>query len=183
MKKIAIAIVVLLVIAAAVFFNQQESVLSEDELTLYGNIDIREIHLSVNASEHIKDVYVEEGDRVTEGQLLAVLHTELLEAQLAEVQAMLKAQQQMVAKLKAGSRKEEIARAKAEHAAAKCEAKMASSVAFRTFPHLAHSQMTGISGLARIGAVTALADLRPRRLLTVQISKSLASGSPAARAF
>ena len=172
MKKIAIAIVVLLVIAAAVFFNQQESVLSEDELTLYGNIDIREIHLSVNASEHIKDVYVEEGDRVTEGQLLAVLHTELLEAQLAEAQAMLKAQQQMVAKLKAGSRKEEIARAKAEHAAAKSEARMASSSAKRLqklLPKKQASEDDVETALAKADAAKARADAAAQSLALIVI--------------
>jgi HlyD family secretion protein len=162
--------VVLLVIAAAVFFNLQKSVQLEDELTLYGNIDIREIQLSVNASEHIKEVYVEEGDRVTEGQLLAVLHTELLQAQLAEAQAMLKAQQQTVAKLKAGSREEEIARARAELAAAKSEAKMARSSAKRLqklLPNKQASEDDVETALAKADAAKAKADAAAQSLALV----------------
>ena len=132
MKKLIVLIVLLLAVAgAAVFFSQQKTAQPSDTLTLYGNVDIREIQLSVNASEHIAEVHVQEGDRVTKGQLLARLHTELLEAQLEEAQAGLLAQQQTVARLKAGSRKEEIARARAEYAAARSEAKMARDSANR----------------------------------------------------
>lgn len=132
MKKIVVFIVLLLAAAgAAVFLSQQKTEQSSDALTLYGNVEIREVQLSVNASEHIAEIHVEEGDRVTRGQLLARLHTELLEAQLEEAKAMLLAQQQTVAKLKAGSRKAEIARARAEYAAAKSEAKMARDSANR----------------------------------------------------
>jgi HlyD family secretion protein len=170
MKKIAIVIVLLLGVAAAVFFSQQRAVQEEDTLTLYGNIDIREIQLSVNASEHIKEVYVEEGDRVTEGQLLAVLHTELLEAQVAEAQAMLEAQQQTVASLKAGSRKEEIARARAELAAAKSEAKMARSSAKRLkklLPKKQASEDDVETALAKADAAKAKADATAQSLALI----------------
>jgi len=132
MKKILfIAVPLFVLVGVVVFFLQQQSAQLENELLLYGNVDIREVQLSVNASEHIEDVYVTEGDRVSKGQLLAQVHTEILQAQLAEVQAMLVAQQQTLAKLKTGSRPEEIARAKAEYAAAKSEAKMARATARR----------------------------------------------------
>ena len=132
MKKILLVIVLLLAAAgAAYYFTGQQTEQDDSTLTLYGNVDIREVQLSVNASEHIAEILVEEGDRVTKGQLLARVHTELLEAQLEEARAMLQAQQQTVARLKAGSRKEEIARARAQYAAAKHEAKMARDSANR----------------------------------------------------
>jgi HlyD family secretion protein len=55
--------------------NQQVS-----ELVLYGNVDIREIRLAFNGSEHVAEIMVHEGDRVQPGQLLARLHTERLQA-------------------------------------------------------------------------------------------------------
>jgi len=58
-------------------------------------------------------------------QLLARLHTVALDAQLAGAQAQLEAQQQMVAKLEAGSRKEEINQARAELKAAVARTKSA----------------------------------------------------------
>jgi HlyD family secretion protein len=50
------------------------------DLVLYGNVDIREVRLAFNGSEHVGDILVYEGDRVQAGQLLARLHTERLEA-------------------------------------------------------------------------------------------------------
>ena len=133
MKKKIIAVVILLLIitAAYVFFEQQQSLQSKDELMLFGNIDIREVQLTVNASEHIADVYAEEGDWVKKGQLLAKLDTPLLLAKLAEVQANLTEQQQVVARLHAGSRPQDIKKARADYAAAKAEARAADDTAHR----------------------------------------------------
>lgn len=132
MKKIVIIILLLLAFSsAAYFYTRQQSTEQANTLTLYGNVDIREVQLKVNASEHIAEIYVQEGDRVTKGQLLARLHTELLEAQLSQVKAGLLAQKETVSKLKAGSRKEEVARADAEHRAAISEAKMSHDTANR----------------------------------------------------
>jgi HlyD family secretion protein len=52
----------------------------ESELVLYGNVDIREVRLAFNGSEHVGEILVEEGDRVQPGQLVARLHTERLVA-------------------------------------------------------------------------------------------------------
>jgi HlyD family secretion protein len=51
-----------------------------DDLVLYGNVDIREVRLAFNGSEHVAEITVDEGDRVAAGQLLARLHTERLKA-------------------------------------------------------------------------------------------------------
>lgn len=125
-KKIIIAIVLLalIIITIAVFFWQaSHEERNGSTLQLYGNVDIREAQLAFNGSEHISEILVQEGDRVTKGQLLARLHTELLEAQRDEVEAILLAQQQVVAKLEAGSRPEEIRKGQAELKAAQARAK------------------------------------------------------------
>jgi len=56
-------------------------------LELYGNIDIREVRLAINGSEHISELLVEEGDTVQAGQLLARLHTERLQAAVDRARA------------------------------------------------------------------------------------------------
>ncbi len=124
-KKMAIILVVVLVLVAIITTlwlrdSQQEN---SQSLTLYGNVDIREAQLAFNASEHIDAILVQEGDRVTQNQLLARLHTELLDAQLTEAKALLQAQKQLVAKLEAGSRREEIRKGEAELVAARAQAK------------------------------------------------------------
>jgi len=100
---------------------------NDNRLTLYGNVDIREAQLAFNGSEHISEILVQEGDRVTQGQLLARLHSQLLEAQLAEAEAGLHVQQQTLAKLVAGNRPEEIRKGEAELSAAGAKAKSAAA--------------------------------------------------------
>jgi HlyD family secretion protein len=91
-------------------------------LVLYGNIDLRQIDLSFNGSERIAAVLVQEGDRVRQGQLVARLDTRRLEPQVAEVEAQAAAQQQVVDRLRHGSRPEEIAQARANVASAQADA-------------------------------------------------------------
>lgn len=64
--------------------NESEQV---PTLVLYGNVDIREVRLAFNGSEHIGEILVEEGDQVQHGQLLARLHTERLQAALDRARA------------------------------------------------------------------------------------------------
>ncbi len=64
---------------------------SDGALVLYGNVDIREVRLAFNGSEHVGEILVDEGDRVTRGQLLAQLHTIRLQAERERVRAELAA--------------------------------------------------------------------------------------------
>jgi HlyD family secretion protein len=87
------------------------------ELTLHGNIDLRQVELPFNNSERIAEVLVQEGDHVRRGQVLARLDTSRLEPQVAQAEAQAAAQRQIVARLHSGSRPEEIAQAEAQVAA------------------------------------------------------------------
>jgi len=94
MKPIAVAVVfAALLSGAAWWWYRDQPDTDADRLTLYGNVDIREVRLSFNGSEHIGEMLVDEGDRVEQGQLLAKLHTERLEARLNQAQAQLGAAQ------------------------------------------------------------------------------------------
>jgi HlyD family secretion protein len=72
-----------LVLAAAAIFwwLQYEGEERSGHPVLYGNVDIREVRLAFNGSEHVGTILVEEGDRVEAGQLLARLHTDRLQAE------------------------------------------------------------------------------------------------------
>src|SRR5262245_2241933 len=87
------------------------------ELTLYGNVDLRQVELAFNNSERIAEVLVPEGDHVGRGQVLARLDTRRLEPQVAQAEAQAAAQRQIVERLRHGSRPEEIAQAEAQAAA------------------------------------------------------------------
>jgi HlyD family secretion protein len=92
------------------------------ELVIYGNVDLRQVELPFNDSERIAAVLVQEGDRVSKGQVLARLDTRRLQPQFAEAEAQMAAQQAVVEKLHNGSRPEEIAEARATVDAAKADA-------------------------------------------------------------
>ena len=96
-----------------------------DELTLYGNVDIRQVSLAFNANERISEIRVREGDKVHAGAVLAVLDERTSLVRLAQSAAQIGVQEQALLRLQAGSRPEEVAQAKANLAAAQANADLA----------------------------------------------------------
>jgi HlyD family secretion protein len=92
------------------------------DLVLYGDVDLRQVELAFNNSERIAAVLVQEGDRVKRGQLLAQLDTSRLAPQVAEAEATATAQRAAVARLRNGSRPQEIAEARANVESAEADA-------------------------------------------------------------
>jgi HlyD family secretion protein len=92
-----------------------------NRLLLYGNVDLRQVELAFNNSERIAEVLVQEGDRVTRGQVLARLETSRLRVQEATAEATVQGQRAVVQKLHAGSRPEEVAQAQANVVSAKAD--------------------------------------------------------------
>lgn len=88
---------------------------------LYGTVEVRQVDLSFTVEGRLADVLVEEGDTVTAGQPVARMETGYFRDTLAIASARVAAQQQVVAKLQAGSRPQEIAAAQAEAEAAQAE--------------------------------------------------------------
>ncbi len=117
-----IAVVVVAVSAAAAWFFSHRSSVNSNALTLYGNVDIRQVQLSFNSSERIAQLFVKEGDAVKKGQLLGTLDTTRLTSNVELQQAQLASQQQVVSRLEAGSRPEEILKAQADVDAARIDA-------------------------------------------------------------
>ncbi len=82
-------------------------------LTLYGNVDIREVQPAFYDTGPVTRMLVQEGAAVKKGELLATLDDTRYAASLAQAEAQLRNQQQVLARLLAGSRPEEISQAKA----------------------------------------------------------------------
>lgn len=89
-----------------------------DELTLYGNVDIRQVDLAFRVGGRIAEIAPEEGTRVTAGQALAVLDKRPLTDALDAASAQLGVAEAGLAKAKAGSRPQEIGQAEAQVAQA-----------------------------------------------------------------
>ncbi len=92
-----------------------------DAITLYGNVDIRQVELAFNDSERIDKLLVDEGSAIHAGQLVAQLAQQRFQDAVAQDQSTMASQQQVVARLLAGSRPEEIAEARADVAAAQAD--------------------------------------------------------------
>jgi HlyD family secretion protein len=128
MNKKLIPVVLLILLAgfgAYHWWFGQGAETATDRITLYGNVDIREVQLAFNESEHIDAILVQEGDKVAPDQVLARLDRVRLQAARDEARATVAAQAQALARLEAGSRPEEIAKARADFAAAKAQAQTA----------------------------------------------------------
>lgn len=115
MKKIKFLIPVLLVVSLAVFFRywSQRDHLVQDGLTLYGNVDIREVHLAFRQPGLLQAMHVDEGDRVEKDTLLAQLDDQPFVEALAVAQAHVLLAQTELQKLQAGVRLQEVDQAQA----------------------------------------------------------------------
>ncbi len=85
---IVAALVVIAVAAVAGWaWWHYRSAQAPHELTLYGNVDLREVDLAFNNNERISEVLVQEGDHVKKDQVLARVDTSRLEPQVAQAAA------------------------------------------------------------------------------------------------
>lgn len=87
-------------------------------LTLYGNVDMREVQLAFRENYRIETIYVDEGTRVRKGQPIAKLDTRHLEENVRRAEAVAEMRRHVYADLAVGSRPEEVAEAEARVAAA-----------------------------------------------------------------
>jgi HlyD family secretion protein len=168
--RLLLAVVLLGVVAGGLIaWTWPGSATTRDELVLYGNVDLRQVELAFFVSERIAELLVVEGDHVTKGQPLATLDATRFRAQAAAAQANLDSQREVVARLEAGSRPEEIRKARADLAAAQAKAFEAE----RNYSRVVDLSKTGVktaeevdgakaawqSATANVDAMQALLDL------------------------
>jgi HlyD family secretion protein len=118
-RLIVLAVMVVLVVAA--IFTRGFGLMPgrpQTELSLYGNVDIREVDLGFRVGGRIAGIGVEEGAKVTQGQLLATLDTATLDSRIAEADARIAQAQANYDKARNGARTQDVAQARARVAAA-----------------------------------------------------------------
>lgn len=98
---------------------------SEDALKLYGNVDIRQVSLAFENSERIVALHAEEGDKVRAGQVLAELDTRTLRLRIETARARIGVQEQVLLRLRNGTRPQEVDQSRARLQAAQAEAELA----------------------------------------------------------
>ena len=118
-KKLALALVLFLVAggAAAWWFDVPAHFgwthKQDDHLTLYGNVDIRQVRLGFRVGGRIAEMLVDEGDTVKTGALLAHLDARPYEDSVRGAEAQEASLRATLEKLVAGPRPDEIAEARA----------------------------------------------------------------------
>ncbi len=118
LKRLILLLIIASLAGGGYYYYQHREQGPTDRLQLYGNVDIRQVQLAFHSTGRIEKILVQEGDRVKAGQLLASVDPARYQAALDKIQAEVKAQQQVVARLESGSRPQEIAEAKARVRAA-----------------------------------------------------------------
>lgn len=91
MKKIILIAVLVISAAGGYYYWNLENSEKKDENFIYGNgrIEATEVDIATKLSGRIEKIFVDEGDYVEEGQILAVMQTSTLEAELEEARAQL----------------------------------------------------------------------------------------------
>lgn len=113
MKKFLIAGVILISLAVFAWFYFTKDKKDSNILTLYGNVDIREVNLSFRIGGRIIKMPFEEGDRIKTGQVLAYLDKNEFEDNVNQAKAETMVKQAQLNELLAGTRSEQIAQAEA----------------------------------------------------------------------
>ncbi|QOW23461.1 secretion protein HlyD [Lysobacter sp. H23M47] len=109
-RRVLLVLAVLLVAGLAWWLVRDRD--DGDALRLYGNVDIREVELAFRQPGRISRMHFDEGDAVAAGDVMATIDAGPYEHSLAAVQAELDASQAELAKLRSGSRPQEVAQAK-----------------------------------------------------------------------
>ncbi len=151
MKKPIKIVLVLVAVAGIAYAGWHYSVTpdnNESDLTLYGNIDIRQVSLTFHDPEHIAEMTVKEGDRVEKGQLLAMQDLLRFQYQIESAEAKTEAQRQVLARLENGSRPEDIRKALADVKAAEADVTFADKE-YRRMQALVKRKLTSVESVDR----------------------------------
>ena len=108
MKKayITLTIPILIILFAIVFFFIRAN--SEEQTVYSGMLETTEINVASEISGRVHTLLVEKGSTVEEGQVLATLEPDILNAKKGQAQGMVKAARSLFNKAEYGARKEEI---------------------------------------------------------------------------
>lgn len=111
-KKIALTALVLIIAAGAVFLWHGKN--KTETLTANGTIEATEIKVCSEVGGALKRIYVQEGDKVKAGDLMAEIDDEQYKIKLDLAQAQIKGTEASLSEIKAGARKQELEAARNE---------------------------------------------------------------------
>lgn len=119
-RRISVIAIIVAALLVAAFATRGFGLVEggEDGLTLYGNVDIREVDMAFRVPGRVETIAVDEGDTVKRGQPLATLDQATLAARASQADAEVEAAAAELARLRSGNRPQDIAQASARLTAA-----------------------------------------------------------------
>lgn len=158
-RSIVLVILILLIGGAGYVLTQRPTREHPGPLILYGSVDVRQVDLAFNAEGRVATMLKEEGDVVAKGDLVATLDKSYLLSAVAVAEGRLEGQRARVAKLLAGSRPEEIDKARAD--VAEAEAQVVNTTAsFRRQEQLSRTRVASEQALDQARAAMTVAVAR-----------------------
>ncbi len=170
LKRIVGGVVVLTTLAALgtmLLWRERDQT---GQVTLYGNVDIREVELAFRVPGRLTQMVLEEGDAVAEGAVVARLDEAPYQQGLAAADARVRAAQAAYNKLSRGLRPQELAQARAQ--VREVEASFAN--ANREYERQLDLRAKGAASEGTLDAARARRDETSARLATVRESLALA---------
>ncbi|MBN8934899.1 MAG: HlyD family efflux transporter periplasmic adaptor subunit, partial [Rhizobiales bacterium] len=120
-RKRIIAIVAVALLVVVVLMTRGFGLFAsgrDGQLTLYGNVDIREVDMAFRVGGRINQIDVEEGQKVAPGDKLASIDPTPVDSRIAQADATIAQTRAQLAELRNGSRAQDIAQARAQADAA-----------------------------------------------------------------
>jgi HlyD family secretion protein len=110
-KGLAIALIIAMIAAGTLYWAKHKRV--TNQITISGNVDIRQVNISFRVGGRLKNLHVDEGAQTKAGDIIGELDRQPYTIALADAQANLDALKAHYALYKKGYRKEDIKQAKA----------------------------------------------------------------------
>jgi len=107
-KKIILLIVIIIAVSGYVYYGKQQKAQQMADPVLYGNVDIRSVNLAFRQAGRLENMWVDEGDNVLKGELLAQLDNADFINALEITKANLNLVNAQLAKVLSGARAQEI---------------------------------------------------------------------------
>lgn len=123
MRRVILIVLVLILGGSAWLVWKNSHRAPSTQLTFHGNVDIREVRLGFRVAGRVQDVFKEEGDTVSAGDILARLDSQPLAKALRQATAQVQQLEAKVTELKNGPRPQEIDQAVKNLAAAQAQLK------------------------------------------------------------
>jgi len=173
-KMIPLAVIIVIAIVAVIVVTNHVRDRDDGTMKLSGNVEVTECNTGFKVSGRIITLKVDEGARVKEGDLLAELSSDDIKALVDQTRASLEETQVKLQELKAGSRPQEIVKARADSASLEAELVKAR----KDFERARTLYENGAVSASRLDAATSVYEASLGQLKSARQQQSLIEEGP-----